>query len=45
METLGLMDKSLYDIGGNDLLGDVWDTDLSTVRFIWFLKRKNKIQF
>ena len=31
METLGLMDKTLYDIGENDLL-DVWDTDFATVR-------------
>ena len=40
METLGLVDKSLYDIGENDLL-DVWDADFDTVRLqnliIWFL--------
>lgn len=35
MDTLGLMDRTLYDIGGtNDILGDVWgDTDLSTVGY------------
>ena len=31
METLGLMDKTLYDITENELL-DVWDTDFATVR-------------
>lgn len=32
MDTLGLMDKTLYDIGvsSNDLL-DVWDSDLNPV--------------
>lgn len=31
METLGLMDRSLYDIGENDML-DVWGSDFATVR-------------
>ncbi len=31
METLGFMDRSLYDMGEHDLL-DVWDTDFATVR-------------
>jgi hypothetical protein len=30
MESLGLMDKSLYDIGEQDLM-DVWDADLNAV--------------
>ena len=38
METLGLMDKSLYDIGANDLL-DVWDADFSTVRQLTHFSR------
>ena len=31
MDTLGLMDKTLYDIGVSHDLLDVWDSDLNTV--------------